>query len=480
MFGTPLQDCGNQEKNEGMKHNKAAFSFVLVAATLLAACAPAKAPITTLPTTVLTLTPPSINPAKALSPTTRATPSGSQSPVDIPPAPTEPLISPANDNQVTQTSPATPSPASFPSSKPLSLQSSSGEIRDRLLHPVWNTLWVDGHTYNVYEGETATFFVQAWIDRNGGGRLISSDQLAGMVKQDADISPRFVWASDGAHVRFADLGRQPIYVQEVALPARRHPLAAAESVQFIWMLLPPGPGDYPYFFRPMRAETIAGREALVVESSSDADSLATGRFWVDQLTGVILRSQAIGYDGKTIVHESSVDSIRYNPVLPPAALSLDDFSNVHFEDNPSLIPSPQAPSQPDTVSISVSAPETYTATVPVSETLGMDREAIIWALFDRYLNYYKSEPLHPNARLDDYQIVSVDLDPRLQTMAIIEKRADYVARVYYSVKPVLMIYSNWEAGNGTTHADKWIRDKELIVGVIHTGNIYRLSLIGTG
>ena len=439
MFGIPLQDCGNQEKNEGMKHNKAAFSFVLVAATLLAACAPAE-----------------------------------------PSAPTEPLISPANDNRLTQTSSATPSPTSLPSSKPLSLQSSSSAIRDRLLHPVWNTLWVDGHTYNFYEGETATFFVQAWIDRNGGGRLISSDQLAGVVKQEAGISPRFVWASDGARVRFADLGRQPIYVQEIPLPVHRHPLAAAESVQFIWVLLPPGPGDYPYYFRPMRVETIAGREALIVESSSDADSPATGRLWVDQFTGVILRHQALGFDGKTVVNDCSVDAIQYDPVLPAVATSLNDFSNIQFEGNPPLIPSPQVAPPPGIVAVSTPASETYTATIPVSETLGMSRETIARALFDRYLNYYKSEPLHPNARLDDYQIVSVDLDPRIQTLATIEKRADYVARVNYSVKPVLMIYSDWVAANGTIHADKWIRDKELIVGVIREGNIYRLLLIGTG
>jgi hypothetical protein len=400
--------------------------------------------------------------------------------VDILAAPTEALIPPANDNQVSQPSSATPSPASVPSLKPLSLQSSSGEIRDRLLHPVWNTFWVDGHTYNVYGGETATFFVQAWIDRNGGGRLISSDQLAGMLKREAGISPRFVWASDGAHVRFADLERQPVYVQEVALPAHRHPLAAAESAQFIWMLLPPGPGDYLYFFRPVRVETIAGREALVVESSADADSPATGRFWVDQLTGVILRHQALGFDGKTVVNDCSVDAIRYDPVLPAVATSLNDFSNVHFEGNPSFVPSPQVAAPSGVIAVSTPVSETHTATIPVSETLGMSREAIVRALFDRYLNYYKSEPLPPNASLDDYQIVSVDLDPRLQTMATIEKRADYVARVIFSVKPALMIYSNWVAANGAIHADKWIRDKELIVGVIRAGNIYRLSLIGTG
>jgi hypothetical protein len=370
---------------------------------------------------------------------------------------------------------------SAPSSQPLGLQSSSDEIRDHLLHPVWNTLWVDGYSFSNYDGETATFFVQAWIDRDGGGRLISSDQLTGAVEREAGISPRFAWASDGTQIRFADLWRDPIYVQEISPPVNRHPLEeAARAGAFIGMLLPKGPDDFPYFFRPVRMETVSGREALVVEASWDASSPAFDRFWVDQITGVILRSEAIGYDGMTIVHESSVDSIRYNPVLPPTALSLDDFSNVHFEDNPSLIPSPQAPSQPDTVSISVSAPETYTATVPVSETLGMDQEAIVRTLFEQYLNYFKIEPLPPSFRLDDYEITSVDLDPRIQTMATIEKRADYVARVIFSVKPVLMIYSNWEAGNGTTHADKWIQDKELIVGVIHTGNIYRLSLIGTG
>jgi hypothetical protein len=464
-----------------MKHNRAAFSFVVVVATLLAACSPAEPPIITLPTTPLTMTPPSVNPAKALSTTTRATLSGTQSLVDILAAPTEALIPPANDNQVSQPSSATPSPASVPSLKPLSLQSSSGEIRDRLLHPVWNTFWVDGHTYNVYGGETATFFVQAWIDRNGGGRLISSDQLAGMLKREAGISPRFVWASDGTQIRFADLWRDPIYVQDISPPVNQHPLdAAARAGAFIGILLPPGPGDYSYFFRPVRKETVAGREALVVEASWDAGSPAFDRFWVDQLTGVILRSQGIGNDGKTIVHESSVDIIRYNPVLPPAALSLNDFSNVHFEDIPSLISSPQPPTQPDMISISISVSETYTATIPVSETLGMDQETIIRTLFDRYLNYFKAEPLPPNIRLDDDEIASVDLDPRIQNRATIENRADYVAWVKYSVKPVLMMYSDWVAGNGTLHADKWIRDKALIVGVIREGNIYRLSLIGTG
>jgi hypothetical protein len=425
--------------NEGMKHNKAALSFVVVAATLLAACAPAE-----------------------------------------PSAPTEPLISPANGNQVIQTGSDTPPPTSFPSSKLLDLQTSSDEIHDRLLHPLWNTLWVDGHTYNFYEGEMATFFVQARIDRNGGGRLISSDQLADVIKQEAGISPRFVWASDGVHVRFADLGRQPIYVQEIPLPVHRHPLTAAESVQFIWMLLPLDPGDYSYFFRPIRVATIAGREALVVESSWDADSPATGRLWVDQFTGVILRHQALGFDGKTVVNDCSVDAIQYDPVIPAVATSLNDFLNVHFEDISPLVSSPQVAGPSGAIPVSTSAFETYTATLPISETLGMSRGFITRALFDRYLNYYKSEPLQPNIGLDDYQIVSVDLDPRIQTIAIVEKRADYVARVHYSVKPVLMIYSDWVAGNGTIHADKWIRDKELIVGVIREGNIYRLVLIGTG
>ena len=369
----------------------------------------------------------------------------------------------------------------LPNATPFGLQSSSDEIRDHLLHPDWNTLWVDGYSVTNFDGETATFFVQAWIDRDGGGRLISSDQLVEVVQQDASTSPRFVWTSDGAQIRFADLWRDPIYVQDISPPLHQHPLAAAERAgAFILMLLPKGPDDFPYFFRPIRVEPLAERKALVVEASWDASSPVIDRFWVDQLTGVILRSQGIGNDGKTIVHESSIEAIRYNPVLPPAALSLNDFSNVHFEDVPSLIPSSQAPTQPDTISISASAPATYTATIPVSETLGMNQETIIRTLFDRYLNYFKTEPVSPYERLDDYEIASVDLDPRIQTLATIEKRADYVAWVNYSVKPVLMMYSDWVAGNGTLHADKWIRDKILIVGVVHEGSNYRLVLIGTG
>ncbi len=125
--------------------------------------------------------------------------------------------------------------------------------------------------------------------------------------------------------------------------------------------------------------------------------------------------------------------------------------------------------------------EAYTATIPVASVRQSTREEIVTLLFSQWLDHFKIPDADSRNGIEEYEILQVEF-PEDEMFASIkqEKGVDYVAWVSFSVKPVIYVYSHWNAGNGTSTDQTWIRDKGLIIGVVQENGEYRLVLIGTG
>jgi hypothetical protein len=90
------------------------------------------------------------------------------------------------------------------------------------------------------------------------------------------------------------------------------------------LLFPSGLGQRGGTYTPVSVETIAGREALVVDWTAPWGEIVD-RFWIDAVTGVILRDQANGKDGGgALTSDYQVTAITYD--LDPSLRSGQAFN----------------------------------------------------------------------------------------------------------------------------------------------------------
>jgi hypothetical protein len=117
--------------------------------------------------------------------------------------------------------------------------------------------------------------------------------------------------------------------------------------------------------------------------------------------------------------------------------------------------------------------------VPITSVNQYTQEEITSILFTQWLNHFETEDADSRSRLDEYELLKVEIPKNLAFLAQ-EKAVDFVATVVYSVKPSVYMYSDWVAGNGTSADNIWIGNKFLIVGVDKKNELYSLLIIGTG
>jgi len=209
---------------------------------------------------------------------------------------------------------------------PLSLQSPHEEIRQRILFPAWNTLWIEGQsTYTTTDGSLQTDFVQAWLERTSGGRALVTDRLPSDISFTLDMAPRWVWASNAIDLAVFD-AQNPQAGSKVVNPRWAvHPLEKANPL--LEMLFPIELGLRSEDVQPIAMETFAGRPALVLDWSSY-------RLWVDAATGVLLREQKHAEYGQ--VSETTLRTILYNPAVPADVLSTENLEQARFGPSPAL------------------------------------------------------------------------------------------------------------------------------------------------
>lgn len=241
---------------------------------------------------------------------------------------------------------ATPTPLPPPAGDVLSLDTPTEIIRERILNPRWQSLWVQGRADFVGADESRqAFHVQAWLDRNGAGRVLSSDQVPTGFGFNLDIDPRWIWISDGMTLNLFDKQAGGFDPSTGRMQWSIHPLEMAGPVSE--MLFPRFLGTISSDVRPVEMGEQAGRTALVVD-------WAGWRLWVDAETGVLLRQQILGQDGQ-VTEEVALQAILYNPELPALDLNGDQLETMAFEP------------PPDQVSVALVVPDTPEPSLVLTE-----------------------------------------------------------------------------------------------------------------
>ncbi|MGD9092507.1 MAG: hypothetical protein PVF74_06645 [Anaerolineales bacterium] len=112
-----------------------------------------------------------------------------------------------------------------------------------------------------------------------------------------------------------------------------------------------------------------------------------------------------------------------------------------------------------------------------SNVLGMNQEEIALLLFEQYLEGYQGSVVPASCKLRSFKVEEVSIDPTLMDFAE-ERGVDMMAWATYSVQATAPGF--WIAGNGVSDDDGWVLDKSMIVGLTKVGDVFKLTLHGTG
>lgn len=192
----------------------------------------------------------------------------------------------------------------------LTSESSPEEILERVKNPIWNTMWVRGVARILTpNGEAAESYVQAWLNREGGGQVIATDYLIDASVDWMEKEPYWLWVSDGN------------ILQTYTLPGGSHqssdtnwflhPLEMAGPV--LEIIFPRSMAEREVASGPLRIDNLAGREVVMVEGWRS-------RFWIDAVSGVILKTQWYQDDAMQILtNEIIIEQIAYDIAVPESA-----------------------------------------------------------------------------------------------------------------------------------------------------------------
>jgi LysM repeat protein len=231
---------------------------------------------------------------------------------------------------------ATPTPLPPPGGDLLRVDTPTEFIRDRIHNPRWQSLWVQGRADFIgADSSQQAFHVQAWLKRDGTGRVLSSDAVPAGFGFNLDIDPRWIWISDGLTLNLFDKQTGGFDPSTGRMQWSTHPLEMAGPVSE--MLFPSFLETISSDVQPVEMGEQAGRMALVAE-------WAGRRFWVDAETGVLLRQQTLGQDGQ-VTEDVAIQAILYNPEPPALDLNSDQLETMAFEP------------LPDQVSVALSVPD---------------------------------------------------------------------------------------------------------------------------
>ena len=226
-------------------------------------------------------------------------------------------------------------PTTIAAGAPLSMNSTSDEIRLRMLmsHTYWSRLWIDS-TLTAYLPDPVAVRQQLWVDQTTSSfRLLSGPQegKAGRMT-----------VANGAQIRMLDFGTGQAETQTQTLVAPGdfnpsalvsdtivpHPLAGQIGARLASLVFPTELAQRGGSYVATRAETVAGRAALVVDWFRQ-EGKRPSRYWVDVETGVILRAEEFGKaGGEQVESEVLVQQIAYDG----------DFASGLFELEPTTTP----------------------------------------------------------------------------------------------------------------------------------------------
>jgi hypothetical protein len=246
----------------------------------------------------------------------------------------------------------------------LSLNSTSEEIRQAMLASAsqWKPVWMDGTiTYFAMEGtdsQTATIREQVWIDLPPNRFRV----VMGPAEGDAEK----YMASDGVNILEMDLlsgqsQSRPLpdfarVAQFVPTPqpgsAFPQPLWGQMGTPLSQLAFPSDFAQSDGTFTPIATESVAGRDALIVDWTFAANQMPSWRMWLDTNTAVLLKMQTYDKEGgNTIRSEAVVNQISFDDVFADSLFgnpsALPQFSDVTGVPLKAGQPAPIVSSAPD-------------------------------------------------------------------------------------------------------------------------------------
>lgn len=243
---------------------------------------------------------------------------------------------------------------------PLSMDSASAEIRQRLIEsPMnWRTIFMDARVVSAGEPDRR---VQAWVDQPA----LSARVLGGA----ADGSAESLRAVDGAsqldlNILTGESSMTPFSGGEAAPPftpqppalddnvIEPHPLSSVLGSPLDVLIFPSAIAQNEGAFKPVGMEVAAYRLALIVEWTYSQNQLPSYRAWVDVSTGVFLRFQQFDKGGGTdILSETTVSRVDYDLPFPAAFFSPIVSAMPDFSEDPLALAvssvTPAAPAETD-------------------------------------------------------------------------------------------------------------------------------------
>lgn len=230
-------------------------------------------------------------------------------------------------------------PASFfnltPAPYNLNMSSTSEQIQKALWESAshWTTLQYSG-TVTIYLPEVPiqTIQEQAWIDPINSRFKVQSN---GIVNNPSQI----IKLSNGQNIYvvnvitnqvqtfiYPDFARVGQYIPPlVEDTVNTNPLGAQMGTPLSQLAFPSDFSQTKGTFVPISIETIANREALVVEWTYVQNTFPSFRLWIDTQTGIFLKMQGFSKGGNevlTLEQESVIDQITFDAQLDETIFTL--------------------------------------------------------------------------------------------------------------------------------------------------------------
>jgi len=223
--------------------------------------------------------------------------------------------------------------------QPLTLDTPMTGILQRMSLPLWNAVWVSGSdTTFDQDGQPQTTYTQAWLDRNGRGRVIVSDAQNGIGSDPMGLQVRWVWVGDGQNMAAFDLSTGTFDSDKANFGYALHPLE--NSSDFMQLLFPfylTGRGGT---FAVEGEEVLLDRNVLVIAWRPDASSPVQDRLWVDALSGFLLRRVRMLENG-SVVEDVQVGSVEFETPLPDDLAGSGGIETAQFTKSSQQVEIPQ-------------------------------------------------------------------------------------------------------------------------------------------
>lgn len=216
--------------------------------------------------------------------------------------------------------PPAAAPAVTPAGLPLSMDSSSEAIQQKMLHSAlnWKSIWLDGVVTANLANPPEIAHQQVWIDQlqarfrflggPAGGEATNykvSDGISILKMDIASGQTQMSMMPEGTAGQFV-----PELVPDTAFP---NPIWGQIGEQLVSMAFSADYAQNQGVFKPFAVELVAERQTLAVEWTYIKNTQPSWLLWLDVQTGVILKMQDFGKGGgDTVENEYLVTQVLYD------------------------------------------------------------------------------------------------------------------------------------------------------------------------